>query len=53
MFGENNMFGHPNEEVIKRIQRMNTKIYRTDLFGEVTIITNGIKYKIRGFKDIQ
>ena len=44
MFGKNNTFGHPNREVVKRMEIMNTKVYRTDLMGEITIITNGNKY---------
>lgn len=35
--GENNKFGHPNEEVIKRLEEINCKIYRTDLMGEIML----------------
>lgn len=35
--GENNMFGHPNTEVIKRLKNLGAKIYRTDLNGEIKI----------------
>lgn len=35
--GENNNFGHPNDEVIKRFEVLDTKIYRTDINGEITI----------------
>lgn len=35
--GENNKFGHPNNEVIKRLEGRKTKIYRTDKMGEITI----------------
>ncbi len=38
--GENNKFGHPNQEVIKRLQNKKIKIYRTDLNGEITIVLN-------------
>ena len=38
--GQNNKFGHPNEEVIKRLENIGTKIYRTDQMGEITIIVN-------------
>lgn len=43
MFGANNTFGHPNEEVVKRLEEIGANVYRTDLFGEVTIVTNGNK----------
>ena len=39
--GEKNTFGHPNVGVLKRLRKNNSKIYRTDLDGEITIITNG------------
>ena len=35
--GENNNFGHPNENVLKRIEKSGSKIYRTDEMGEITI----------------
>lgn len=38
--GENNMFGHPNKEVLERLKKMSTKIYRTDQNGEITISIN-------------
>ncbi|MBR3696932.1 MAG: hypothetical protein IKM97_01465 [Clostridia bacterium] len=38
--GENNSFGHPNQEVIQRLQEKGTKIYRTDEMGEITININ-------------
>lgn len=38
--GENNMYGHPSDEVISRLQSFGTKIYRTDECGEITIEVN-------------
>ena len=35
--GKDNLFGHPNPEVISRIQNFTNKIYRTDLKGEICI----------------
>lgn len=35
--GKDNKFGHPNEDVIKRLQAYGNSIYRTDLQGEITI----------------
>lgn len=46
--GENNNFGHPNENVIERIKNNKIKIFRTDENGEICISTNGKgKMKIR------
>ena len=38
--GENNKFGHPNNEVINRLEKIGCKIYRTDLMGQITINVN-------------
>lgn len=35
--GTKNTFGHPNQGVLNRLQNLNTKIYRTDQNGEITI----------------
>lgn len=35
--GENNKFGHPTEDVIKRLTENKVKIYRTDRNGEISI----------------
>lgn len=36
--GQNNKFGHPNEDVIKRLEEKNIQIYRTDKMGEISVI---------------
>ena len=38
--GEKNKFGHPDENVIKILQSYGTKIYRTDINGEISIKVN-------------
>ena len=46
--GEKNTFGHPNTGVLNRLENLNTKIYRTDENGEITIkIDNKGKVKIK------
>lgn len=35
--GQNNKFGHPSEETIKKLKLLKTKIYRTDKMGEICI----------------
>ena len=39
--GEWNRYGHPSQVVLDRLKGMNTKLYRTDLQGEITITTRG------------
>lgn len=38
--GINNKFGHPSQEVIKRLENINCKIYRTDEMGEIIMEVN-------------
>lgn len=39
--GKNNLFGHPNKNVIKRLKSHNIKIFRTDEDGSVSVKSNG------------
>ena len=38
--GENNIFGHPNNGVLERLENINCKTYRTDKMGEIEIRVN-------------
>jgi competence protein ComEC len=38
--GANNLYGHPNEEVIDRLESLSCKIYRTDKNGEISLLVN-------------
>ena len=44
--GANNIFGHPNSEIIKRLENYNVKVYRTDEMGEIEMNVNS-KGKIK------
>lgn len=35
--GKYNNFGHPNEQVIERLQENGAKVFRTDTDGEISI----------------
>lgn len=45
--GKNNRYGHPNEEILKILRDMDIKMLRTDLNGEVEIISDGKKWSIK------
>ena len=45
--GAHNRFGHPSREVLQRLQRMNTQVFRTDLDGGIEICTDGECYSIQ------
>lgn len=44
--GKNNKFGHPNNDVIKRLQSLKCEIYRTDEEGEIVIKSDGKNVKV-------
>ena len=44
--GEDNNFGHPNQEVLQRIINFGTRVYRTDMNGEITLIYKNGKIKV-------
>ncbi len=50
--GKDNKFGHPNNDVIKRLEDLSCKIYRTDKNGEISIEVND-KMGIRIIKNIE
>lgn len=45
--GADNRYGHPSQDALDRIKQLGIKLYRTDLQGEVTIISRGHGYEIK------
>lgn len=43
--GAGNDYGHPNAEVLERLQKA-SRVYRTDLDGTVTVTTDGSAYSV-------
>lgn len=41
--GINNMYGHPKQIILDRLNTLNSKIYRTDQNGTITIVCDGTK----------
>ncbi len=46
-----NRFGHPHPSVLNRVQKNGSEIWRTDLNGALTVITNGKTYEIKSFEN--
>jgi len=44
--GAENRYGHPAEQTLDRLRKAGVKIYRTDLNGEIAIVTDGNKFEI-------
>ena len=49
--GKDNKFGHPSEKTLETLNDKNVKIYRSDISGEIMIITDGNKVRIEGLYD--
>lgn len=45
--GKNNKFGHPADSTLQNLENIGTKVFRTDLCGEVMVQTNGEKIRIK------
>lgn len=45
--GADNRYGHPSQDALNRFKALNIKLYRTDLEGEITIVSRGQGYEIR------
>ncbi|MFA9399232.1 MAG: ComEC/Rec2 family competence protein [Clostridiaceae bacterium] len=43
--GENNTYNHPSDDVISRIKKTNSIIYRTDVNGDIVLVSNGVNIK--------
>lgn len=39
--GENNSYGHPHDETIKKLAKIGADVYRTDTEGTITIVCDG------------
>lgn len=47
--GRNNRYGHPHEELLERLSRINSEVYITYEGGAILIETDGRKMKIRPY----
>lgn len=46
MTGKNNSYGLPKDTILKRLEKIGSKIYRTDEIGTIEIISNGENIEI-------
>jgi len=46
MAGKGNPYGHPDKEVLDRLEEIGVKVYGTDVNGSIVITTDGKSYSI-------
>jgi competence protein ComEC len=46
MVGEGNTYGHPHEETLEALNSAGIKIYRTDLNGTITFVSDGLNLTV-------
>lgn len=44
--GENNDYGHPHDNAVKRLEKQTDEIYRTDICGDVVVSSDGEKLSV-------
>lgn len=42
-----NSFGHPAQNILELLKKNNIPVFRTDIDGEITVITDGINYTVK------
>ena len=52
MVGVGNDYGHPKKEILNRLKKINTQIYRTDEDGTIWITSNGNKCEVKTEKQL-
>lgn len=45
--GKDNRYGHPHKEVLARLDKFGIRVLRTDLFGDIKMISYGSNYSIK------
>ena len=48
--GKDNEYYHPHQVTIDKLERLNTKIYRTDLEGTIIVTSDGNNIEVKTIK---
>ncbi len=49
--GEGNDYGHPHKETLKRLEKADIVVYRTDILGSIVFVSNGNDLEITSEKE--
>lgn len=44
--GANNDYGHPHDNIVKRLEKYSDEVYRTDLCGDIVITSDGVNLNV-------
>lgn len=44
---KNNSYGHPHQEILETLEKYDIKVLRTDLNGDIKIISDSVNYRIK------
>ena len=44
--GQNNSYGHPHDEVLERLDKRGVEIYRTDILGNIVLVSDGSDFRL-------
>lgn len=47
--GKKNAFGHPSHRVLKRLEKIGARVFRTDLDGTVKVVSDGKTVKLKAY----
>ena len=48
--GKNNIYNHPSNKTLEKLNKRNIKVYRTDLDGTIVFISNGDNLSVKALK---
>jgi competence protein ComEC len=51
--GAENKYGHPSQDVLNRLRRHEAQVYRTDLNGEVLVVSDGKEFQVQAAREAQ
>ncbi len=51
--GADNKYGHPSQETLNRLRRHQIQVYRTDLHGEIVIVSDGSSFQVQPVREVE
>jgi beta-lactamase superfamily II metal-dependent hydrolase len=51
--GTDNKYGHPSQETLNRLRRHQVQVYRTDLHGEIAIVSDGSSFQVQPGRQVE